>query len=286
MKKYLLIAVSSIFFLALLFVALEYFVWPNPVGLRLSAAIGLPAVRINQTTFSVADLLADQKSINTVEETKGLTTDQKNTIIVEKLKQEGTITSIIKELKLEIKDSDIATLQANLLRGANDQTLSEQEVQKTFGYSIADFTRRVVVPYYNRLQLQKYYIFNTANADRDKISQLREQLTKEPKSFDTEATKITGQDPVEHIVLKTDLTGDYEHILSVPVGGISAIVANADGYRLFQVKSIIEDDAKGTYYQLHELFIPTTIFQEKLNEALAKASEHWYIKKPPTVAAK
>jgi|GEM_PF-6311828 len=285
MKKYLIIGIISLALIGSVLVGSVYLGWQNSFGWSIARMMSLPALRINETTFSVADFMADQTSINTTQETKDLTLEQKNSLIIEKLKQEGVIDSLIKQFNLEINQRDIANLEQELLLSASDKPLTENEIRETFGYSAKNFTRRVAIPYYNRLQLQKYFIFNTPNSDKDKIIKIREQLIQKPDDFSLEAKKLSGQEPIEHIVLATDLQGDYKHLLAIPAGGISGVVANADGYRLFRVSNIIADDAKGTYYQLHELFIPTTIFQEKLNEALALASEHWFIKKPQVAAA-
>lgn len=267
-----------------LLVGLLYLGWSNNIGLALASGLHLPALRVNQTTFAVGDILADARAINTAPDTKDLTADQKQTVLEDKLKQEGVVDSLIRQFKLQIDTNELADLQRQLLAGADDKPLTESEVKQTFGYSLKDFTRRVAVPFYNRTQLQKYFIMNTDNADKTKITELRETLVKDPASFDAEAKKISGQDAPEHIVAASDLTGDYQHITAVPVGGISSVVANADGYRLYKVVNIITDDTRGNYYQLHELFWPTTVFQEKMNQALSQLSEHWYIKKPQVTA--
>ncbi len=285
-KKYWLRFIVILFAVLSVLTGLLYLGWSNTVGLTLAAGLHLPALEVNQTKFTVTDVMADIKAINTAPDTKDLTVEEKNAVLGDKLKQEGVINSLVRELKLEIHSSDISDLQRQLLTGADAKSLSEAQVRQTFGYSLKDFTKRVAIPYYNRLQLQKYFILNTDNDDKAKISKLRELVIKQPEDFDTKAKELSGQDPLEHIVLASDLTGDYAHISSLPIGGISAIVANADGYRLYRVINIISDDKQGTYYQLHELFVPTTIFQQKLNEALAKVTEHWYIKKPQVIAVR
>lgn len=280
MKKYLFIAILALLSISAVLLGLEYSIMPNPVGLRLASWMNLPSVRINDTVFSVRDLLADQKSVNTAAETKDLTPAQKTELVLSKMKQEGVINSLIKNYKLEINASDVAKLQDQLLRGADNSVLDEKGVEEAFGYSRADFTRRVAVPYYNRLQLQKYYILNTDNKDKETISGIRQRLVAGGSDFTTETRNLSGQDPVDHLISAKDLVGEYEHISKIPEGGFSGIIANSDGYRLYQVKHIIEDETDGTYYQLLELFVPTTIFQEKLNEAMATATEQWYIRKP------
>lgn len=251
-------------------------IWAPSYSWRLAAWLQLPIARVAGVTLTADDYLTDRESLRRSQAAQDLTSAQMHTMLWEKIRDESLISSLASYYHIQITP----TLYYKLQEQTRDQFYATSSESATMGYRFDDFINRVMVPWYREQLVSRAIISTVPTPERRSLEAAIESVRKDPTTFSAQAQVLSAAYsvplPLDRVISESELAGPYTVLKSLPVGSISDIIADTDGYHAFLLVSRFDDENLVTL-QLQELFVPSSVDQEWINRLRAQVETQIFI---------
>lgn len=248
--------------------------------------LGLPLGKVADSDISYASFRTNVTTAARAMADSQLSSSEINTGVWQKLKREAILLQIAKSNKIQISEAELKQAEKVYFETANTPE-QRAELLKTYNLTPSQMLDQFIRPLLLEDKVRKWYAQLPNTPELTSVQGLVKQFSTNTADFDQIAATLGSTDTknvTEHIVPEEDLQGAYQQIYGLEANQVSPVIASADGYRLFKVVAIIEDENNKKFYQLHELFFPLTSFDTYLDQQIKNAREKIYF--PSVVSSK
>ena len=239
-------------------------IWPTAYGWELASALQLPVARISGVTMTADEYRADFMSLNRLPANESLTTQERQQMLWQKLRDQYFIDSLAARFKLNITPN----MRRQLLTQTAAQLNATSSNNLTLGYSLNNFIDRIMVPWYRDQLVRRFIIGTVPNPERRALEAVVETVRRDPKQFASQAKALATTYylplPLERIVPENELAGPYAALKGLKENTLSEVISDYDGYHAFWLSNRLTED-EVTTLRLQELFVPSSIDDETIN---------------------
>ncbi len=253
----------------------------NTMTIAFARTLRLPFARVNGFSVTLSQVLDDVELIKHFEGTDiSLTDEQVRSKVWDHIREEYGIRKLASEQSITWTSNEVEDFFKTFLT-SNELEISD--LQHTIpNFNETYFKEHTILPMLLHQKIAKKMLLAADNDAAREATQLREQVQKDPSQFDAIIQKRADEQHIADagstvLLSAATLAPDEVSLLKgIAVGGISPIIAREDGYRIYKVTSHFTQPEEA--WQVKELFVPASLYDEALAKITSAHDEKVYIK--------
>ena len=251
------------------------------------SVVPYPAVLVNRTMITMNDYVIEREALvhylQSSEEKEFPSQQVLEQAILDALVNKAVIRILANEAGVKIDQARVDQFYEEVIKGSASEEGLAKELSETFGWSEAEFKKRILESLVLALQMNEQVLKNetvqtparlrieSANARLEKGEEFL-IVAKEVNEFVTPPVETDlGLQFVEN------LPEEWSVLKNLPIGTFTDIIDLPQGFAIFSVSERIEQK-EGTQIHVLGIMTPKTTLEERVHEYLDKARVKYFVK--------
>ncbi|MBI4714159.1 peptidylprolyl isomerase [Candidatus Uhrbacteria bacterium] len=258
----------------------------NPFVRSVAFVIPYPAAMVDGSFITMKTYIIEREALTQYLKTTGLeetpSDDELQQMILQALVNKTAIRILANGNNVKIDQKMVDSYYQDVVENEESEDAFAKELSETFGWSKADFKKRIIESIVLALQMSDFVSKNeTLQAPaRERIEKAYARL-KSGEDFVTVANEVHSEDnaPYESDLgyqNVADLPEEWSAAKDLPVGGLSNIIEFDEGYAVFTVTDRIEA-AEDSQVQLLAIIVPKKTLEDLVEEYLSQTKVRYFV---------
>ena len=216
----------------------------------LASVYPFPAVKVGSMSISMKDYLIEHRvlksSFDSIQDQEPPAPDQLQELILQTLINKRVIAKFAKDYNVVVSNEHVEEYYKQSIAGEESEEGVAQELQDTFGWTIADFKKRVIEPIVLALDTNKAIVSNElVQSERRTLIDSANQRVKQGEDF-----TIVAKETMEPLGLTENDLGFFK-VSALPDEWRDIIDARAQG----EITEVLESDSVFVFFLVSERIV-------------------------------
>lgn len=266
------IFLSVLGLLVILTIAVYRLPLTNPFVKSVATIIPYPAVVVDGKIITIKDYLIEHEALLKYLETTGMkekpSEDVLQETILEALVNKTAIRTMAAKYGVKIDQKMVDQYYSDVIEAESGEDAFAKELSETFGWNKSEFKKRIIESIVIALQMSDF------------VSSSEEIQTAAKKEIEDVYAKLQAGEEVEKEDLGyqklIDLPAEWSVAKDLPIGGVSEILTNDQGYLILIVTDRIEA-GEDSQVQLSAVVVPKKTLEDLVVEYLEGAKVRYFV---------